>query len=547
MTSKEGRLAPLTRDEVITIIKASKRRNLANIDFAGADLSRLNLSGFNLKRANLQLANLAGTKLKGANLAKANLAGATLTNRWRNVVMRQLTTHLQAANLEEASLINAELGFANLKHANLRGAILYGANLDHAILSDASLIHADLTRAVLTNALLVNADFSNARLAEANLDHAILSDASLILADLSRAVLTNACLTGADFSNARLEDAVMTDAYYWISEVEKETRWPEGFSPERAGIIRKVGQEEEERELWQQVRHPLSELEQVVASGAITYREASSLLALMRSFVQYLKHKRGLIVNTNVMVGGMIADASVNSTVTYLTSEFSRPDAFYFFVPVLTDRIWARFRLMFKRMKSEIGAPLIVICIKSEPKPYEEIDSILDSSVSVYCLQKGTLRPNKGGRKEFEALTLRNYGYDLSLGLQLGLRWDLPSLDCFRDRFLDYKRGTLKDRTNSFGIRVLTDSVKLNIAFAEVVNWPILQAMGEYTSEGRASVIIGKFVPDVLFPLARETKVLLYDLREGLRSEDPSVSDKSAAIDEYVREVYGWSFQDADR
>ena len=66
--------------------------------------------------ANLYDADLHGADLRGANLRDANLYGADLYG-----------ANLRGANLRGANLYGANLYSANLRDANLRGANLYGA------------------------------------------------------------------------------------------------------------------------------------------------------------------------------------------------------------------------------------------------------------------------------------------------------------------------------------------------------------------------------------------------------------------------------------
>ena len=95
---------------------------------------------------------------------------------------------------------------AYLSGANLVGAYLTGANLARAYLVGAYLPGANLAGAYLTRADLARANFAGAYLARAN-----LSGANLAGAYLARANLAGADLTRADWN--------------------KQTIWPEGFTP----------------------------------------------------------------------------------------------------------------------------------------------------------------------------------------------------------------------------------------------------------------------------------------------------------------------------
>ncbi len=85
-----------------------KVKNLAGINFRGANLSRAILAGADLKGANLE-----GADLSGADLMEADLQGA-----WLN-----------GADLESANMMGADLKKADLTGVNLKNAILYRADL----------------------------------------------------------------------------------------------------------------------------------------------------------------------------------------------------------------------------------------------------------------------------------------------------------------------------------------------------------------------------------------------------------------------------------
>lgn len=104
--------------------------------------------------------------------------GVDVWNKWRE-------EHPEIeADLDEVSLLMANLRGANLIEANLRGATLYGANLYAADLSRANLLKANLYAANLSGA------------------------------DLSRANLSMANLTGADFGMANLYAALISQTHF---------------------------------------------------------------------------------------------------------------------------------------------------------------------------------------------------------------------------------------------------------------------------------------------------------------------------------------------
>ena len=106
----------------------------------------------------------------------------------------------------------AVLWRANLAARSLKGKDLAGAYLTWAYLDDADLSHVNLSGAYLTGATLTRTNLKNANLSNADLSGANLWGADLAGADLSR---TN---FGGSFG-------------------DENTRWPEGFDPEDAGVI----------------------------------------------------------------------------------------------------------------------------------------------------------------------------------------------------------------------------------------------------------------------------------------------------------------------
>jgi uncharacterized protein YjbI with pentapeptide repeats len=97
------------------------------------------------------------------------------------------------ANLQDASLSNADLRWTNFRGANLR--------------------KADLTASVLWGAILTKADLTGADLSQAD-----FTGADLVGADLSNAIVDGACFLGARFG--------------------KSTRFPKKFGdPEKKGMV----------------------------------------------------------------------------------------------------------------------------------------------------------------------------------------------------------------------------------------------------------------------------------------------------------------------
>lgn len=126
------------------------------------------------------------------------------------------TVHPAAGNsgLRGASMPGAELTAAQLAGVDLEGADLYWCILFRANLSGARLRKVDLRGADLKEANLQGTDLEGARLGRDNLG----GPTSLQGADLTGAVLRHADLKGATY--------------------DARTRFPDGFSPERAAMVR---------------------------------------------------------------------------------------------------------------------------------------------------------------------------------------------------------------------------------------------------------------------------------------------------------------------
>jgi hypothetical protein len=117
-------------------------------------------------------------------------------------------------------------GRLDLRAADLRNANLHGASLGWADLSDAH----------LEGALL-----AGARLEGADLRHARLEGAHLAGAKLKRANLADAHLEGADLGGADLKEALYLDKAHLAGaeatdDPRHPTRWPDGFDWRAAGV-----------------------------------------------------------------------------------------------------------------------------------------------------------------------------------------------------------------------------------------------------------------------------------------------------------------------
>lgn len=243
----------------------------ANLKWAklnGATLIGADLSGADLNNATLIDANLIGADLSGANLSLADLGGASLvlakieeadmdgaqysstttfptgfepdaagmkkTVETAGELVRRLAdgeSDFSFSELVEFDLADAELAGINLMNsafhkANLKSANLYHANLYGSHLVEANLRNANLCEAFLREAVLRMADLSNTFCGFANFDGSVLINANLNGANLGDAIGLGA---------AKLSGAVYDDA----------TKFPHGFDPKEAGMVKSIGSSEE--------------------------------------------------------------------------------------------------------------------------------------------------------------------------------------------------------------------------------------------------------------------------------------------------------------
>ena len=125
--------------------------------------------------------------------------GVARWNKWREEHAGMLPNFCEA-NLERASLRQANLSGADFRNGQLRGANLRDADLSGANFGEADLRGADLGAANLGKANLQETDLSFANLTAANLREAYLLVADLYRANLDRAGFSRARAGGTRFT-----------------------------------------------------------------------------------------------------------------------------------------------------------------------------------------------------------------------------------------------------------------------------------------------------------------------------------------------------------
>lgn len=200
--------------------------NLSGANLSGAKLTHVNLSGANMPGVNLSNTNLSGLDISGANLSSSNLSGANL--RGANLTGVNFSdAELSGANLFGAYLSNHESMYLIALEEAEKEDFEYSDDDYEAMFDEQDAIDrygklleanpANLSRANLTNAILVQAYLGYVDFTEANLSGANLKRSELSMADLRSANLFGADLTQADLSDAYLENAIVRDT--WMERI----------------------------------------------------------------------------------------------------------------------------------------------------------------------------------------------------------------------------------------------------------------------------------------------------------------------------------------
>lgn len=188
--------------------------NLANVNWAGKDLSNHEYSGTQFRNANLQGTNFHGSRLLGVDFRNANLRDANFTNaELSGCDMRGADIH--GANFEGAHIVGCDgvnpaamdqgqlrawltgCSGCNFRHADFHGMDLHGIRL-----VGLDLRGANFSGANLSDSQLSGSDLREANLSGANLHHTQLTGCDLRSTDLRNVDLSTAQLTGTDLSTA---------------------------------------------------------------------------------------------------------------------------------------------------------------------------------------------------------------------------------------------------------------------------------------------------------------------------------------------------------
>ncbi|MEM7553153.1 MAG: serine/threonine-protein kinase [Cyanobacteria bacterium P01_A01_bin.84] len=189
-----------------------------------------NLNNISLILANLENATLENSSIRNADLEEVNFQNANLKN-----------TYFEGSNLERANLLSVNLNGSSLEkvelqNANLKGADMQNVNLRNANIFDANFKNVNLTNSDLRNVYSVGANFQDANLSHVNLAGAKLQNADLRNTNLEGVNLGNANLRGANLRGANLKGANLKGAI--LADVDFTGANLEGIKPK--DVIRQI-------------------------------------------------------------------------------------------------------------------------------------------------------------------------------------------------------------------------------------------------------------------------------------------------------------------
>jgi hypothetical protein len=150
--------------------------------------------------------------------------------------------YLLHSNLKYAAWRHNDLSGYNFQEIGVRQGdfdshIFSHCNFEKAIIIDSSLRMTNFNGVNMSEANFDNSDFYKADLSfvhayKVNFKYAILWGANCAHADFRQANLMRSTLFGADLSTANLKGTNL-----WLAWYSRDTKWPKGFNPEKAGAV----------------------------------------------------------------------------------------------------------------------------------------------------------------------------------------------------------------------------------------------------------------------------------------------------------------------
>jgi len=177
------------------------RRDIADANLAGANLSRLDLNGVFLEKADLSGANLQHTVLTGAALTEANLTGADATGADFS------RTSLSGVTAKRACLDRTRYESRTWSEANFTGTTFHSAVFDQIVFLECSLSEADFAGAQFVDCLFLKCDFSGARLQNTRFEKTMIVECDLSDSDWSDARFDRQLMTKVTAQRSRWSNA----------------------------------------------------------------------------------------------------------------------------------------------------------------------------------------------------------------------------------------------------------------------------------------------------------------------------------------------------
>lgn len=197
---------------------------ITNTNFENADFTSAYLYGASFDNINFKNTNFSGANLGDVKIYNSNLEGSYLGN------LENLSSNIdfKNVNLKNANLKNVKFDGADMENTNFQGAILNGASFWNGNFKNSDFTSTDMKNTIVSKANFEGANFSDADLSVIIFSNTILENANL----------TNANLEHCYFKNANLKGANLKDAKFRETIYNRNTIFPDGFDPEKFGLLK---------------------------------------------------------------------------------------------------------------------------------------------------------------------------------------------------------------------------------------------------------------------------------------------------------------------
>jgi uncharacterized protein YjbI with pentapeptide repeats len=229
--------APPHKDELEKVRQKllDNKRDAAEKDWAGIDLSQQNLDGIDLSGCFLEQVNFSGASLIGANFSGAIMARSTLDN-------ADFTgADLQGSNIGAVHAHNTNFTDANLSSAKLTKGDFTGANFTRAKIVDLEALEIVINRADFSEATMSEMKFIEVDMSGVKFDNVNLTAASFLKCKLHNCRFPGAVLTRCTWADTRLSSCIFDRAdlsHNCFVSTEEEFMRMEGMSFEGANLTK---------------------------------------------------------------------------------------------------------------------------------------------------------------------------------------------------------------------------------------------------------------------------------------------------------------------